>query len=147
MQRRMLILGALGAGAAVAWWKKPRDHGAPYEPYFRALNEELKQHGPMRPCMVIDLDRLDHNIDLVAGTLRRAGKHYRIVEKSLPCQKLIAYVAQRAATQRLMSFHQPFLNLDALSFPNFDVLLGKPLPVGSAALFYRDLRAGGFDPA
>ena len=62
-------------GAAALWWKKPGDHGAPYAPYFRALNAELKRNGPMEPAMVIDLDRLDANLDRVVRTLRAAGKH------------------------------------------------------------------------
>ena len=62
---------------------RPGDHGAPYDEYFRALNEELKKNGPIRPCVIIDLDRMDRNLDLVTETLRRGGKHYRIVEKSL----------------------------------------------------------------
>lgn len=146
MKRRHFLLGTAVVAGAVAWWKKPADAGAPYDDYFRKLNAELKKNGPMRPCMLIDLDRLDHNIDLVAQTLKRAGKNYRIVEKSLPSQKLIEYVAQRAQTRRLMSFHQPFLNLDAEIFPDFDILMGKPLPVRSAELFYRQLK-GPFDPA
>lgn len=146
MTRSEFLLGAVALAAATVWWKKPGDRGAPYDDYFRALNAELKKNGPMRPCMVIDLDRLDRNIDRVVSTLRGAGKHYRIVEKSLPSQKLIEYVAQRAQTQRLMSFHQPFLNLDAVIFPDFDILMGKPLPVRSAQLFYQQLK-GSFDPS
>ena len=45
-----------------------------------------------------------------------------------------------------MCFHQPFLNRVAEELPDADVLLGKPLPVRSAALFYETLR-GPFDPA
>ena len=145
MKRRHFILGTALLAGAFAWWKKPRDAGAPYDDYFSALNQELKKNGPMRPCMVIDLDRLDLNLDRVTQTLKHAGKNYRIVEKSLPSQKLIEYIAQRAQTQRLMSFHQPFLNLDAEIFPNFDILMGKPLPVRSAQLFYQQLK-GSFDP-
>ncbi len=147
MKRRTFVLSAITAVASAAvWWAKPGDHGEPYDAYFRALNNELKKNGPMRPCMLIDMDRLDRNIDRVVGTLRGAGKHYRIVEKSLPSQKLIEYISARAQTQRLMSFHQPFLNLDAEIFPGFDILMGKPLPVRSAHLFYRELK-GAFDPA
>jgi len=146
MKRRNFVLGAMGLGAAALWWKKPGDHGAPYAPYFRALNAELKRNGPMEPAMVIDLDRLDANLDRVVRTLRAAGKHYRIVEKSLPSPKLLEYVAGRAGTTRLMSFHQPFLSHDAEFFPGFDVLMGKPLPVRAAAQFYAGLK-GAFDPA
>ncbi|SEQ99465.1 D-serine deaminase, pyridoxal phosphate-dependent [Solimonas aquatica] len=146
MKRRSFLLGgaALLAGGAAAL--RPRDHGAPYNDYFRQLNAELKAHGPMRPSLLIDLDRLDHNIEVVKAFMVKSGKHYRIVEKSLPSAPLIEYIAQRCGTRRLMSFHQPFLNHDAQYFPDADLLLGKPLPVRSAALFYEQLK-GGFDPA
>ena len=145
MKRRHFLIGATALAAAAVWWKRPRDRGQPYDAYFSALNGELRRNGPMRPVVLIDLDRLDRNIDRVAGTLREAGKHYRIVGKSLPSIKLIEYIAQRAGTRRLMSFHQPFTNLDARHFPDADVLMGKPLPVESAQLFYRQLQ-GPFDP-
>ncbi|NNA96307.1 DSD1 family PLP-dependent enzyme [Pseudomonas gessardii] len=125
---------------------RPADRGLPYSEYFRQLNQQLKAHGPMRPVLLIDLDRLDHNIDIVMQSVQRAGKHLRLVEKSLPAPGLLAYIAKRAGTQRLMSFHQPFLNHDARVFPDADILLGKPLPVRSAELFYQG-HQGPFDPA
>ena len=81
MKRRHFLIGATAAAAALVWWKRPGDRGQPYDAYFSALNRELARNGPMRPVMVIDLDRLDRNIDRVASTLRDAGKHYRIVAK------------------------------------------------------------------
>lgn len=146
MKRRHFLAAAGGAAALGAWWARPGDAGAPHDAYFAALNRELKAHGPMRPVMLIDLDRLDHNIDQVTASVQRCGKQFRMVEKSLPSQGLLAYIGRRAKTQRLMSFHQPFLNADAVQFPASDILMGKPLPVASAALFYRQLR-GDFDPA
>ncbi|WP_248488241.1 DSD1 family PLP-dependent enzyme [Pseudomonas sp. CYM-20-01] len=125
---------------------RPGDRGSPYTAYFSALNRELKAHGPMRPVMLIDLDLLDHNIDLVTQSVGRAGKHLRLVEKSLPSPGLLAYITKRANTQRLMSFHQPFLNHDALTFPESDILIGKPLPARSAEVFYQTHR-GSFDPS
>lgn len=146
MRRRDVLLGLGAAAVAGAWWLRPGDRGGPYDDYFRALNEELKRNGPMRPVMVIDLDRVDANLERVTSTLKRAGKHYRVVEKSLPSPKLLEYVCKRAGTKRLMSFHQPFLNHDAVLFPDSDLLLGKPLPVRSAERFYKYLK-GPFDPA
>lgn len=146
MNRRHFVLGTGALLAAGAWWLRPSDRGSPYNDYFRTLNTELKAHGPMRPVMLIDLDRLDHNIDVVMQSVKRGGKHLRLVEKSLPSPGLLAYIAKRAGTQRLMSFHQPFLNHDAQVFPEADILLGKPLPVRSAELFYQTHK-GPFDPS
>ncbi|MUF03571.1 DSD1 family PLP-dependent enzyme [Pseudomonas sp. CCM 7893] len=149
MNRRNFMLGTVGLGALAvggAALLRPGDRGSPYNDYFRTLNQELKAHGPMRPVMLIDLDRLDHNIDVVMQSVQRGGKHLRLVEKSLPSPGLLAYIAKRAGTQRLMSFHQPFLNHDAQVFPDADILLGKPLPVRSVELFYQQHK-GPFDPA
>lgn len=149
VNRRNFMLGTVGVGAfllGVGAWLRPGDHGNPYSEYFRALNKELKDHGPMRPVLLIDLDRLDHNIDVVMQSVRRGGKQLRLVEKSLPSPGLLSYIAQRAGTQKLMSFHQPFLNHDAVTFPQSDILLGKPLPVRSAELFYQTHK-GSFDPS
>ncbi|MCG8293187.1 DSD1 family PLP-dependent enzyme [Pseudomonas entomophila] len=125
---------------------RPSAQGAPHNDYFARLERELREHGPMRPVMLIDLDRLDHNIDVVTQSVHRAGKHLRLVEKSLPAPQLLEYIGQRADTRRLMAFHQPFLNHDAVRFPEADILVGKPLPVRSAQLFYEQHR-GPFDPA
>lgn len=146
MNRRHFVLGTGALLAAGAWLLRPSDRGSPYNDYFRTLNAELKAHGPMRPVMLIDLDRLDHNIDVVMQSVKRGSKHLRLVEKSLPSPGLLAYITKRAGTQRLMSFHQPFLNHDALAFPEADMLMGKPLPVQSAELFYQTHK-GPFDPS
>jgi D-serine deaminase-like pyridoxal phosphate-dependent protein len=149
VNRRDFLLGTVGVGALLAGvgaLLRPGDRGGPYSDYFRALNDELKAYGPMRPVMLIDLDRLDHNIDVVMLSVKRGGKHLRLVEKSLPAPGLLSYIAKRADTQRLMSFHQPFLNHDAVQFPQADILLGKPLPVRSAELFYTS-HTGPFNPS
>lgn len=125
--------------------KRPRDEGAPHDRYFAALNQELQQNGPMRPCLVIDLDRLDQNLDIVTRTLR-APKNFRVVAKSLPSIGLLDYICKRSGCTRMMAFHQPFLNAEAEAFPGFDFLLGKPMPVRAAAAFYETLK-GPFDPA
>ena len=84
MKRRHFLLGTAVVAGAVAWWKKPADAGAPYDDYFRKLNAELKKNGPMRPCMLIDLDRLkpindqyghpmgDEVLKVVSSTVRSA---------------------------------------------------------------------------
>ncbi len=146
MKRRHFLAGAGAAAAALAWWARPQDRGAPHPEYFERLNQELKQHGPMRPALIIDLDRLERNIDRVVASVRQVpGRHYRVVEKSLPSVGLLDYVLKRAGTRRLMSFHQPFLNADARQWPDAELLLGKPMPVRAAARFYSEHR-GDFAP-
>ena len=54
--------------------------------------------------VVIDLDALDHNIDTVVASISKVpGRHFRVVEKSLPSPKLLGYISARARTNRLMS--------------------------------------------
>jgi D-serine deaminase-like pyridoxal phosphate-dependent protein len=147
--KRRRVLAAAGATMAAGLgglWLRPGDNGEPYNAYFRRLNEELQRNGPMRPVMVIDLDRVDYNLALVTDSLAKTGKHYRIVEKSLPSMKLLDYVSAKSGSKRFMSFHQPFLNHDARNIPDADLLLGKPLPIKSAEEFYARHR-GTFDPS
>lgn len=144
MKRRWVT--ALGLAAVATWWLKPSARGGPYTPYFAALNAMLKAQGPGRPVMVIDLDRLDANCAKVRAKLP-ADKAFRVVAKSLPSPRLIAYVAAAMRTRRLMVFHQPHLNALVKAEPSSDLLLGKPMPIHAAAGFYRELGAGGFDPS
>jgi D-serine deaminase-like pyridoxal phosphate-dependent protein len=97
--------------------------------------------------MIIDLDRLDHNIELVQQSMQLAAtpKHFRVVAKSIPSADMIGYVMKKAVTDRVMAFHQPFLSQHARQFPRSDILLGKPMPVRAAETFYRKHR-GAFDP-
>jgi D-serine deaminase-like pyridoxal phosphate-dependent protein len=146
LNRRGFLLGSAGlATLGAGLLARPRDAGGSYGDYFHALNDELKRSGPMRPCLVLDLNRLDHNIAALRQSIR-APKHYRVVAKSLPSSKLIGYLFDKAQTNRLMAFHQPFLNEEARTFPQADILLGKPLPARSAQLFYEQHK-GRFDPA
>ena len=147
MKRRTVVIGGLAAAAGLATFKRPHDEGAPYDDYFRALNVELKKNGPMRPSMLIDLDRLDHNLACITASVSQVpGRALRLVEKSLPCASLLDYAMKKTGTNRLMSFHQPFLSADAKAFPQSDILIGKPLPARAAELFYRG-HQGAFDPA
>lgn len=148
MKRRSLLIGsagiALAAGTAAIMWR-PDEAGKPHNPYFSALNQMLKQNGPGRPVMLLDLDRVDGNIDKLAGSVG-AEKTFRVVVKSLPSVELLEYVMRRAKTNALMVFHQPFLNAIAEAFPDADCLLGKPLPVSAARTFYQKLQRTQFDP-
>lgn len=146
MQRRHFLY-ALAAAAAGGLLLRPADQGAPHDDYFGALNALLRAQGPGRPVLLLDLDRLDRNIARLKAAIP-AGKHYRVVAKSLPGVPLIRHVLDATGSRRVMSFHQPFLNALARDIPEADILLGKPMPVQAAATFYRQLDpAGGFAPA
>jgi D-serine deaminase-like pyridoxal phosphate-dependent protein len=149
MKRRTMLLGgagvALAAGAGTYLWR-PDDMGQPHDSYFSGLNTLLRNDGPGRPVMVLDLDRVNQNIDNIR-TMVGPDKTYRIVVKSLPSIPLLRHTMQRAGTNALMLFHQPFLNEIALEIPDSDVLVGKPMPVNAVRVFYKKLLEGSkFNP-
>jgi len=146
IKRRHVVAGiaALSCGAAVAL--KPSDEGAPYNRYFRHLNDVLRKTGDGRPRLLLDLDILDRNIERLMA-VKNPKATYRLVEKSLPCPDLIAYVLAKTGSDRLMSFHLPFLQQDTRRFANADILLGKPLPAQAVFTFYRDGVTSAFNPA
>lgn len=146
MKRRNLLgLGALGLLGG--WALRPSDSGQPHAPYFAALNQLLRRQGGGLPLLVVDLDRLDHNAELLAQQLGNQLP-LRLVAKSLAATGLLEYLAKKLGTQRFMVFHQPQINQLALSFPQADLLLGKPLPSAAALRFYQQLPQGSaFVPA
>lgn len=137
MRRRHLLgLGALGLLGG--WALRPADQGRAHDAYFAELNRQLQRDGEGVPTLLLDLDRLDANADLLAARL--AGRlQLRLVAKSLASTGLLEYLAKRLQTQRFMVFHQPQINRLAKSFPQADLLLGKPMPVAAALNFYRQL--------
>lgn len=147
MNRRTLLLGggALAASLGGLTLLRPDDHGQPYDSYFHLLNAQLRTHGPGKPLLLIDADRLNANIQRVRA-LHNPQQQFRIVAKSLPSPKLLERVMDGMQTRRLMVFHQPHINALTEAFPNSDLLLGKPLPVQSAATFYASYKKNGFDP-
>jgi D-serine deaminase-like pyridoxal phosphate-dependent protein len=109
--------------------KRPRDLGGPVDPYFASLDAALKAVHAGSPRVVIDLDRLDHNIDSIVAGLPNAG-YYRIVEKSLPSPALIRHIADRAGSHKLLVLHVPYLpSLLTELGSGWDVLIGKTVPI------------------
>lgn len=149
MKRRTMLLG--GAGIAVAsgtgafLWR-PTDNGKPHDAYFSSLNSLLRKDGFGRPVMLLDIERVNHNIDNISSMVG-PNKTFRIVVKSLPSIPLLRHTMARADTTALMLFHQPFLNEIANEIPEADVLLGKPMPVRAVRVFYKKLNeASPFKP-
>jgi len=145
VSRRTLLIG--GAAAAALPFARPREASGGHTPYFARMNATLRGNGIDRPVLVIDLDRLDRNIDRVVKSARAGTpRNYRIVVKSVPSPALVDYIARRAGTDAGMVFHRPFIEEMARLRPQSDLLLGKPMPVAAVATFYERPRAP-FDPA
>src|SRR5690554_866178 len=146
-RRRILLAGVAAGGLGIAGWLKPEADHSGHSGYFQNLNVALKDAEIGTPVMVIDRQRLDHNIQVLK---RRIGSEfgYRIVVKSLPSLPLLQQVMAATGSRKLMLFHQPFLTQVAHAIPDADILFGKPMPVAAAARFYRDHTAGprGFRP-
>ncbi|ESZ08239.1 alanine racemase [Mesorhizobium sp. M1060] len=99
--------------------------------YFAEMSGALRAAGIFQPCLVLDLDRLDHNIAAIKAKFA-TGLDLRLVDKSLPCLPLIDHIRAAFATDRLMTFHLPISAEMLKVFPQVDLLLGKPMPVAGA---------------
>ena len=132
LTRRKLLL-ATGGIAAAAAIVKPSDTGGAHNAYFSGINQTLRSNGIDAPVLVIDLDRLDRNIDRVVQSVATSpAKTYRVVAKSIPSPELVDYVSRRANTKSMMVFHRPFLQAMAALNPQSDILMGKPMPIAAA---------------
>lgn len=146
MKRRSLIFGGIAGALGLGWLLRPGQRGADHAPYFQDLSVALDEAGLAKPSLLVDRDHLVENIQTLMGHIN-ARFNYRIVAKSLPSLPLLETVMQVSGSNRLMLFHQPFINQVAEHFPQADVLVGKPMPVAAARNFYRQFSGGAFDPA
>ena len=146
-RRKLLLAGAAVGGLGVAGFLQPEAQTAGHSRYFLTLQKALRDKSLATPTLVIDRQRLNHNIAVLK---RRIGEDfsYRIVAKSLPSVPMLQHIMATAGTRKLMLFHQPSLNQIAHTLPDSDVLLGKPLPVACAERFYKQLETtpSGFKP-
>ena len=103
--------------------------------YFQQLNQALRNYERAIPSLLLDLDKLDENIAVLKGAIP-TSMAFRIVVKSLPSLELVEYIMEKATTNKLMVFHQPFLtHLSAHCHEKTDILLGKPMPIKTAAYY------------
>ncbi|NVO54542.1 alanine racemase [Rhodobacteraceae bacterium B1Z28] len=100
--------------------------------YLSQLSETLRHHGVDHPIAVIDLDRLDANCRAALAGVD-TGLHRRLVAKSLPCLPLLDHIRSLVPTSGLMTFSEPMLHELLGVETGTDHLIGKPLPVRSAA--------------
>jgi D-serine deaminase-like pyridoxal phosphate-dependent protein len=96
--------------------------------YFQRLTTALREAGIHQPCLVLDLDRLDRNIATVKARMP-SNIALRIVDKSLPCLPLIDRVRQAFGTKLAMTFHPQVTVAVLNSWPDIEVVYGKPMPV------------------
>lgn len=101
--------------------------------YFDRLDRRLREEGIGRPVVVLDLDRVDHNLALIEESISR---QFRIVTKSLPSPELIGYIMSHSGSCRLMAFHLPFVHRMLTTWPNADILLGKPFLIAAVREFF-----------
>lgn len=107
--------------------------------YFEKLNLLLKNHQRAIPCLLLDLDRLDQNLERLKASIPQHATS-RIVVKSIPSFELIDYAMKALETNNFMLFHQPFLtDLSARLDEKADILLGKPFPVKTTEFYYNNL--------
>jgi D-serine deaminase-like pyridoxal phosphate-dependent protein len=111
--------------------------------YFPALNTLLRDIGSGLPRLVVDLDRVDRNVERLREL--HAPEDLRIVAKSLPSPELLNYLFRQLGYERLMVFHLPFLLQVVERFPAADILMGKPLPIAAMRRFYRGRPVNAFD--
>lgn len=145
--RRQILTGAaLGGAVLAAPWLRPNDQGGAHNTYFARLQGALQEAGLYRPTLVLDAERLYNNTQRLIGHIDD-NFAYRIVGKSLPSLPLINSVRKQTRTDRVMVFHQPFLNHLAAQMPDSNVLLGKPMPANAAKRFYAYHSNAEFNPS
>ena len=118
-----------------------KDNSGPRDPYFVRLQEALNNASIVQPVLLIDRQRLEHNMAQLVSDLP-AGLDLRIVAKSLPVPELLKLVCSKFDLHRYMTFNLPMLQSVAELDPQANQLLGKPLPVGAAAQFYASHQSG-----
>ena len=108
--------------------------------YFQLLNQTLKSYKRAIPSLLVDLGKLDKNIETLQNSIH-PSMDFRIVVKSLPSIPLIDYILNKTASRKLMVFHQPFLaELSSYYGDDINILMGKPMPIQTAKYYYETLK-------
>jgi len=100
--------------------------------YLGTLSRALRGAGVDRPCVVIDLDAVDHNIQALKQ-LADPALNWRLVAKSLPCLPLLSYIGTQIGSPDVMTFSAQMLDVLLRDAERRDHLIGKPIPVTAAA--------------
>lgn len=141
MKKKIIALAIIIIALLLIIIIKPADKGKPYSPYFANLNTELKNNGPGRPVIIVDLDNLDKNLAIVKKQLHPSMR-FRLTVKSIPCPWLIDYILTKMNSKYVMVFHGSDITYLANNSKNYDILLGKPMPINAVREFYNSLKPG-----
>ena len=137
MNRRTWLGLALSGIGGYSYWRTTRK-GKSHSPTFLQYQKALQTAGIFTPCVVIDLDALDHNLQWARRSLQPETT-FRVVVKSLPFHGLYQRVAKDMGTDRFMVFHAPQIDEVIQTSPTKpNILLGKPMPVEAAYRFYQN---------
>ena len=113
---------------------------------FDGLGQALSAASLARPVVVLDLDRIDHNLAEIRQALGNDAA-YRATTKSLPSYELLRHVLSSMHSQRLMDSTAPICGRSSTTLidgpalvpgtaQRLDILLGKPLPASELEAFY-----------
>ncbi|MGQ9844416.1 MAG: alanine racemase, partial [Spirochaetota bacterium] len=94
-----------------------------------------------RPVIIVDLDNLDKNLSIVKKKFHPSMK-FRLTVKSIPCPWLIDYILTKMNSNCVMVFHGPDISYLANNSRDYDILLGKPMPINAVKEFYNSLKPG-----
>lgn len=141
MKKKIIIVATIIIALLLIIIIKPGDKGKPYSPYFAKVNAELNNNGPGRPVIIVDLDNLDKNLSIVKKQLHPSVK-FRLTVKSIPCPWLIDYILNKMNSNYVMVFHGPDITYVANNSRDYDILLGKPMPINAVKEFYNSLKPG-----
>jgi D-serine deaminase-like pyridoxal phosphate-dependent protein len=101
------------------------------DPFLCQLSEGLKSQGVDAATMVLDLDRLDANIEAIQRHADPA-LNWRLVAKSLPCFPLLQYVQRALSINSYMTFSEPMMAALLRADVEADHLVGRPFLVSAA---------------
>ncbi len=123
--------------AILFFLSRPKDLAGNYGAYFSQLNRLLQNEGCGYPRLILDMDRLKHNLGLLS-TFKKTKK-IRLVCKSLPSIPLLKFCMEELGTDLLMVFHIPFLKQVITAFPSANILMGKPVPTNAVRHFCKSM--------
>jgi D-serine deaminase-like pyridoxal phosphate-dependent protein len=137
VSRRQFLYGGLAVGSLAGIGAlKPRAKGERHSAYFEEMSAALKAERLAKPTLLIDKAKLLENVVTLQKNINQRFA-YRIVVKSLPSIPLLALLMKSTQSNRLMLFHQNFVQEIAAAMPHADILLGKPMPVLAAESTYQ----------